>query len=171
MQETFLGSSTDRTDRMHALRSDTEYEVNVALVFQDEATRQWAGQVRGRLAELVGEQAIRHTEWNVGDLGQASVFSQSSAALGKADVIVVSLYEAERLPPPFYLWVNLWLQARRGHPGALVALVARNGESSSGRMEIRNYLCSAATQGRLDWLECNRPGALASRSPLRVIGG
>ena len=82
------------------------------------------------------------------------------AALAHADVIVVSLYEAERLPPAFYLWVNLWLQERSGLPGALVALVVPPEESNAWLNEARRYLSAVGSQGQLELFiqESNRPG-------------
>jgi hypothetical protein len=83
------------------------------------------------------------------------------AALAQADVIVVSLYEVERLPATFYLWVNVWLQQRSGLPGALVALVAPSEASNPGaKNETRRYLAAVASQGRLEFLiqEYNQSG-------------
>jgi len=136
------------------------YALKVALVYQDALTRQWAVQVRDRMAEVAGPEAIRCTEWKVGDLIAPGVYWQGVAALAQADVIVVSLYEAERLPAAFYLWVNLWLQERSGRPGALVALLVPPEESNSWMNETRRYLSAVASQGCLEFLvqESNQPG-------------
>ena len=80
------------------------------------------------------------------------------ADLARADVIVVSLYEVDRLPAPFYLWVNLWLQVRAGLPGTLVALLTPSPEVTFGTEETRRYLYAAARQGGLDLVECDQPG-------------
>jgi hypothetical protein len=74
---------------------------------------------------------------------------------------VISLYEAERLPAIFYLWVNLWLQQRAGLPGALVALVVPlEASSPAAKNETRRYLATIASEGRLEFLmpQCNQPG-------------
>jgi hypothetical protein len=131
--------------------------VNIALVYQDALTRRRAGEVRDRLGEVVGEEAIHCTEWKISDLEEPRVYSEGVRALAGADVIVVSLYEAERLPSVFYLWVNLWLQVRSGFPGALVALVVPGEGSNFGANETRRYLCAVASQGALELLESNRP--------------
>lgn len=165
MQQIFFNNRIERADKIAVLKADAAYEVNVALVYQDDATRQWAGQVPDRVAELAGAEAMHCTEWKINDLKEPSVFSRGAAALARADVIVISVYAAERLPSVFYLWVNLWLQMRAGLSGALAALVVPTGESESGAMETRRYLCAVASQGGLEWLECKRPSA-----PIRGLG-
>ena len=107
----------------------------------------------------VGQDEIRCTEWKISDLIQPSAYWEGVAALAHADVIVVSLNAADRLPGAFYLWVNLWLQERSGRPGVLVALLVAPEESTSGANETRRYLSAVASQGHLDFLirECNRP--------------
>lgn len=126
--------------------------LNVALVYQDALTRQWAGQLRDRMTALVGQELVHCTDWKIGDLLEPRVFGEGVAALAQADVIVISLYEAERLPATFYLWVNVWLQQRSGLPGALVALVVPPEEVTFGANETRRYLCAVASQGGLEFV-------------------
>jgi hypothetical protein len=140
---------------------NARYALNVALVYQDAPTRQWASQVRDLMAAVVGPDAVRCSEWKINDLIEPGVYWQSVAALAQADVIVVSLLEAERLPAVFYLWVNLWLQERCGLPGALVALVVPSEElNTQAKHETRSYLSALASQGRLEFFmqECAQPG-------------
>jgi hypothetical protein len=158
MKQTILNDRNETVNRLSIACPDAEYTLNVAIVYQDAPTRQWAGRVHDRLVELVGEAAIHCTEWKISDLTEPGTYSESVAALARADVIVVSLYEAQRLPAAFYLWVNLWLQVRAGLPGALVALVAPAEGLDHGSRETRRYLCAVASQGRLDLLEGNQPG-------------
>jgi hypothetical protein len=126
------------------------YALNIALVYQDAPTREWAGQLRDLMANLVGENALRCTEWDMSHLRQAEAFRDGVVALSQADIIVIAVHEAERLPSQFYLWVNLWLQQRSGRSGALVALIDSVGEPSSDSRETRRYLNAVANQGRLE---------------------
>ena len=160
MQPTLLKGRHGAANRTGIARMDAGYALNVALVHQDAFTRQWAGQVRDLMAEVAGPDAVRYTEWKISDLSEPRVYWEGVAALAHADVIVVSLYEAERLPPAFYLWVNLWLQERSGVPGALVALVVPPEESNAWVNETRRYLAAVASQGQLELFiqESNRPG-------------
>jgi hypothetical protein len=117
------------------------------------------------MAGVVGHDAIRCTEWKIDDLVERRAFREGVAALAHADIIVVSLHEADRLPATVYLWVNLWLQARSVRPGALVALLVPReaSTSSSAAIETRRYLSAVASQGHLEFFmqECNRPGESA----------
>jgi hypothetical protein len=166
MEQTFLKNRDDTAHGAAISRLDAGYALNVALVYQDALTRQWAEQVRDLSAELVGKESLRCTEWRIGDLVERRAFSAGVAALAQADVIVVSLYEAERLPAVFYLWVHVWLQQRSKRPGALVALVVRPEELTAGTIETRRYLCAVASEGGLEFLmqECDH-----LNGPIRVL--
>ncbi len=157
MQQTFLKCRNEVGNGPSIAWSDAEYALNIAIVYQDARTRQWAGTVQDRLAELVEEEAVHSTEWEISELSEPRTYSEGVAALARADVIVVSLYESQRLPSVFYLWVKLWLQVRAGRPGALVALIVPAEGLNKGSRETRRYLCAVASQGRLELLESNRP--------------
>ena len=152
MQQTFLKGRNDWASGAAITSPNAGYKLNVAIVYQDVMTRQWVGQVRDLMAGVVGRDAIRCTEWKISDLVEPRVYSEGVAALAQADVIVVSLHEADRLPGTFYLWVNLWLQVRSVRPGVLVALLVPPEESNSGAIETRRYLHAVASQGRLEFL-------------------
>ena len=160
MQQTLLTGRNDAANATRIARMNAGYALNVALVYQDALTRRWAGQVHDLMTEVVGPDAIHCTEWKISDLIEPSVYWEGVAALAQADVIVVSLDEAKRLPPAFYLWVNLWLQERSGLPGALVALVVPSEESGTWVNEMRRYLSAVASQGRLEFFiqECAQAG-------------
>ncbi len=152
MQQTFCENRNDRASGPAIASPETRYALNVAIVYQDALTRQWAGQVRELAAGVVGQDAVRCTEWKISDLVERRAFREGAAALAHADVIVVSLYEADRLPATFYLWVNLWLQERSVRPGALVALLVPFEASNSAAIETRRYLSAVASQGQLEFL-------------------
>jgi hypothetical protein len=153
MQQTLLERRRDAASGTGIARMNAGYALNVALVHDDSATRQWAGQVRDLMAAVVGADAVRCTEWKISDLIEPRVYWEGVAALAHADVIVVSLREAERLPAVFYLWVNLWLQERCGLPGALVALIVSREESvPQAKTETRMYLSAVARQAGLEFM-------------------
>jgi len=160
MQPTILKGRSDRASEVAISSPKAGYALNVAVVYQDAYTRQWAGRVRDLMARIVGQEAIRCTEWKISDLVEPRAYWEGVVALAHADVIVVALYEMDRLPAAFYLWVNLWLQERSMRPGVLIALLVPPDDSNSGAIETRRYLSAVASQGHLDFLkhECNRPG-------------
>lgn len=161
MQQTLLAGRNAAANETRSAWMNARYALNVALVYQDALTQQWAGQARDLMAAAVGPDAVRCSEWKINDLVEPGAYWQGVAALAHADVIVVSLHEAEPLPAVFYLWVNLWLQERGGLPGALVALVVPPEESNSlAKHETRSYLSAVASQGHLELFmqECTQPG-------------
>jgi len=95
MQATSLRGRSEMANGVSSW-SDPEYTLNVAMVYWDALTRQWAEKVHNLIADLVGEQAIHLTEWRVSDLREPSTYSKGVVALARADVILVSLPEAER---------------------------------------------------------------------------
>ena len=167
MQQTLLKRRNNAASGTGFGGMDAGYSLNLALIYDDAPTRKWAGRVRDLMAAVVGPDAVRSTEWKISDLIAPRVYWEGVAALAHADVIVVSLHEAERLPAVFYLWVNLWLQERCGLCGALVALIAPPEEVSTlAENETRRYLSAIAGQGRLEFFmqECKQPG-----EPIRVL--
>ena len=161
MQQALLKGRNDAANRTRIATKDSGYALNVALVHHDAPTRQWAGRVRDLMAAAIGPDAVRCTEWEISNLIEPKVYWEGVAALAHADVIVVSLHEAEPLPAVFYLWVNVWLQERSGLHGALVALIVPPEEASSqAKDETRRYLSAVANQGRLEFFmqEGNQPG-------------
>jgi hypothetical protein len=164
MKQTLLEQRNNSADRISVVGPNLDRAVNVALVFQDGWTRQRAGQARDQLTEILGVDGIHCTEWKISDLRQPGTFSEGAAALARADVIVVSVQEAERLPSVFYVWVNLWLQERSGLHGTLVGLVLPSAGSNSRVGEMRRYLCAVASQAGLELLESNDPD-----EPIRAL--
>jgi len=141
-----------------------DYALKVALVYQDTATRLWAGRVREILGNAVGGAALSCTEWEIGALRQHGVFADGVAALARADLIVMAIHDATCFPAEFYLWVNLWLQQRGGRPGALVVLLGTSGERGPARNESRSYLHAVASQGQLElfFKECDAEAGVSN---------
>lgn len=152
MQPTILKGRSDRASEAAISSPNPGYALNVAVVYQDAFTRQWAGRVCDLMSRVVGQDAIRGTEWKISDLVEPRAYWEGVAALAHADVIVVSLNAADRLPAAFYLWVNLWLQERFVRPGVLVALLNPPEDSNSEAIETRRYLSAVAHQGQLQFL-------------------
>jgi hypothetical protein len=158
MKQNFINNRMAGAERPATVRPDAEPMLNVALVYADGPTRERAEQVLDQIADGSADRGIHRTDCTIGNLREMKVFSQSVADLARADVIVVSLHEVDRLPAAFYLWVNLWLQVRAGRPGTLLALLAPSQEPTLGTQETRRYLYAAARQGGLDLVECGEPG-------------
>jgi hypothetical protein len=149
MQTSSLLNQTEIPGLAGVLRPNNGYTLNVALVYHDDTTKLWAEQVRDVMAGIVSEDAIQCSEFRIGDLRNERVYSDGIRALAQSDAVVIALHEGERLPGEFYLWVNLWLQMRRGLPGALVGLLGTSVDANSAANETRRYLHAVASQGGL----------------------
>lgn len=129
-----------------------ESGLNLAIIYEDEATQEWAREVCERVSRLVGRGAIRCTWWSLGGLSEPAVLAGAVSTALRADVLIVAVRAAEGFPLPFYVWVDSWLPHRGQTSGALVALVGFS-ESVTPRMDrAREYLQQVARLGRMDFL-------------------
>jgi hypothetical protein len=129
--------------------SGEDYALKVVLVYQDDQTRQWAKEVYNRVRQLVGDDCLHTTWWNIRDLNQPSVLAGAVSNTRQSDVIVVAIRSTAGLPLAFYHWTDSWLDHRPGKPGALVALV---GQPQAESDSTRDYLRNLSRRGRLDFM-------------------
>jgi hypothetical protein len=61
MQRTSFFGRSMAPGQTSGLLTNEKYTLNVALVYMDRVTREWAEQVRGRLEEVVGAEAVHCT--------------------------------------------------------------------------------------------------------------
>ncbi len=143
--------------------------LNVTVVYEDEPTRRWAGEVCDRVASLVGRDALRPTWWKLGDLGEPAVLAGAVSTTLRADVIIIAIHAAEGLPFPFYVWVDSWLPYHPQGTAALVALITLPDPPTVQLDRARGYLRAVARQGRLDFLLEERK--LPAETPTAVLAG
>jgi hypothetical protein len=148
--------------------------LNLMVVYEDAATRRWAGEFCQRVPKRTGREAVRSTWWRLGELKEPAVLAGAVSKAIRADVILVATRAFEVFPLPFYVWVSSWLPHRYHEPGVLVALVARPASlaSRSSQAPHFQYLRSVAREGRLAFMVEERtlnhkaPGLLHARTPL-----
>ncbi len=133
-----------------------EYAINVTVVYQDLASRKWAGEVYQRLEATLGTKAVRGTWWNLADLAQPGVLAGAVSRAMRSDMIVISAAGSEGVPLPFYYWVNSWLPHRVTGSGALVALLGAPIPRNSEAGRLRRYLRTVARRARMDLLVAER---------------
>ncbi|MGO9587545.1 MAG: hypothetical protein ACLP2Y_15245 [Limisphaerales bacterium] len=142
---------------------DTENALNVALVYQDAPTRNWATQVCDQVTQLVGKDAVHCTQWEISRLGDPDVLKDAVSTTMQADVILISIYDAKELPIELAGWIGAWLPRRSLPTGALIALISVPGQTSAQLDHARGYLRTVARKGRLDFLLRERRLPVASR--------
>ena len=158
---------TARPDERADALPELDYVLNMALVYQDALTEQWASQIRERVSQLVGPQAARSTAWKISDLSEPEVLKQAVLHTANADVIVVSLQAAEELPRDLHVWIDAWLPHRLQVTGVLVALLGLPDPPDPQSDWAREYLRAVARKAGLDFLveERTHTAATLSASP------
>src|SRR5512142_721198 len=86
------------TEQSGSSQRETDYVVNIALVYQDALTEQWASEIRESISHVAGPQAVRCHGWKFSELSKPDVFKQAVSHTLEADVIVVSMLAAQDLP-------------------------------------------------------------------------
>ena len=77
---------TVRPDERADALPELDYVLNMALVYQDAWTEQWASQIRERVSQLVGPEAASRTAWKISDLSEPEVLKQAVLHTADADV-------------------------------------------------------------------------------------
>jgi len=142
------------------------YTLNIAGVYQDSVTRDWAMQNCHRAKQLAGEDLVQNKWYDVNSLSDPGLLLEAVRATLVADVIVVSVYAAEELPLDLYVWVQAWLPRRLSRAGALTALIGVAQPLDSQFVHTVKYLQAVASRAQLDFIpeERRRPAASAASS-------
>jgi hypothetical protein len=125
--------------------------MNVALVYEDGATRQWAMNMCGRLTQLAGSNAVQTRSWRLDELTEPQAFTEAVDTANVADVILVSVYAASQLPGGLHSWIDAWLPRRRPGAGTLVALISTLDHPQFRSSLLHDYLRTVARNGHLDF--------------------
>jgi nucleotide-binding universal stress UspA family protein len=136
--------------------------LNIAGVYQDTVTREWAMQTCLRSAQLAGEERIQNTWYDVNSLSDPANLLDAVRAALVADVIVVSVYAANQLPVELYVWVDAWLPRRLSRVGALAVLVGVAEPLESQSVRTLEYLQAVAQKAQLDFFPQERKRPIAS---------
>ena len=165
MEQTNILERTAPSDVVDFAPSETEpgYALNIAMVYQDALTRKWAAQVCDQVTRLASKDAVHCTQWEISRLNDLCVLKDAILMTMVADVILVSIYDAEELPKDFRVWMDAWLARRYLPAGALIALISVPGELSVQTKLARDYLRAGARKGRLDFLLRERRLPVTSR--------
>ena len=165
MEQTNVLERTALAEVVDFAPAETEpgYALNIAMVYQDALTRKWATQVCDQVTRLAGKDAVHCTQWEISRLNDLCVLKDAILMTMVADVILVSIYDAEELPKDFRVWMDAWLARRYLPTGALIALISAPGELSAQTKPARDYLRAVARKGRLDFLLRERRLPVTSR--------
>jgi hypothetical protein len=149
-------------DEVATAPDESEYCLNVAGVYQDSVTRDWAVQTCRRATQMAGEERVQYTWHDVNSLSDHRILVDAICAALAADVIVVSIYAADELPLDLYVWSAAWLPRRHARMGALTALIGVTEALDSQFESTHEYLQALARKARLDFVPHARMRPLAS---------
>jgi len=157
-----------------AVASDAAaFSLNIAGVYQDRVTRDWALRTCRRATRLAGEESIQSKWFHANSLGDPAFLGDAVHAALSADVIVVSVYAANELPLDLYVWIDAWLPRRPSRVGALRALVGVAKPRQPQSVRTLGYLQAVARKAQLDFIPQERrlPVPHTSASIKRVAPG
>ena len=132
------------------------YTLNIAGVYQDSVTRDWAMQSCRRATQLAGEERFQNNWYDANSLSDHGILLDAVQAALVADVIVVSVYAADELPLDLYVWVQTWLPRRPSRIGALTALIGVAEPLDFQFARTLEYLQAVARKAQLDFIPQQR---------------
>jgi len=163
MEPTNILEQATSSEEAGVAYSEPKYSLNVVLVYQDTPTREWAGQVCDHVTRLAGDGVIHSTWCEIGRLGDSKVFTDAVLEAIRADVIMISIYDAKELPANLCVWIDAWLPCRHLSMGALIALISVPGYPGVQTDRTQDYLRATAHNSQLDFLLRERKLPVASR--------
>lgn len=141
---------------------ELEYTLNIAGIYQDSVTRDWAMQSCRQATQLAGGERVQNTWYNTNSLSDPGILLNAVRAAVAADVIVISVYAADELPLDLYVWIEAWLPRRLSRRGALAALVGVAQPLDSPSVRTLEYLQALARKAQLDFIPQQRERPAAS---------
>jgi hypothetical protein len=157
-------------DKVAIAPDESRNVLNIAGVYQDRVTWDWAAEACHLATQLAGEGHVQNRLFNADSLSDPEIFADAVRAALTADVIVVSVYAADRLPPNLYVWFEAWLPLRPSRAGALTAMIGVTELLDSQSVRTFEYLYALARKGQLDFIpqERQRPIAFPTSSLERI---
>ena len=135
-----------------ATSAEAETSLNIAVVYQDTQTHEWAMQKCRKATQLVGQEYVHSTWWQLDFLSHPRMMLDAVKDAVSADILIVSVYEAEEVPPALSDWVEALLSRRPPIEGALVALLGVPEQRGSESPAIGEYLRAVAIKGQMEFL-------------------
>src|SRR5258705_9506603 len=119
-KEILTSESITRLEKLIAVSPNVDSPLNVALIYEDAPTREWAREAFECVTKVAAEHGVRPTWWNLDNLGNPGVLAAAVSTAMRADVIVLAARAGDGMPLAFYAWINAWLP-NRFHSGGVLA--------------------------------------------------
>jgi hypothetical protein len=147
-----------------ALAKD-EPALNVTMVCEDLLTREWAAEMWDRVTQMAGKENISVTSWRISDLALPEILADAVLSAARADVIVIAVSAAEKLPVGLCVWIAAWVPRRARRAGALVALIGLPQKRDRQAFSTRDFLRMVALKSGLDFFPRERVLPMALTDP------
>ena len=148
-----------------ALAKD-EPALNVTMVCEDLLTREWAAEMWDRVTQIAGKENISVTSWRISDLALPEILADAVLSAARADVIVIAVSAAEKLPIDLCVWIAAWVPRRARRAGAVVALMGLPQEPDDPQaFRARDFLQMVALKGGLDFFPREHAPSVTSIDP------
>jgi hypothetical protein len=151
-KEILTSESITRLEKLIAVSPNGDSPLNVALIYEDAPTREWAREAFECVTKVAAEHGVRPTWWNLDNLGNPGVLAAAVSTAMRADVIVLAARAGEGMPLAFYAWINAWLPNRFHSGGVLAAFLGKTQRSNARPVRVGEYLREVARQGRMSFL-------------------
>ena len=132
-------------------RAEDKPALNVTMVYEDDMTREWVTEMWDRVSQMAGEENIRVASWSIDSLAWPETLEEAISSAARADVIVIAVPDAERLPIDLCVWIGAWVSRRARRAGALMALIGRPQNRDRQTFSTRDFLQMVALKGGLDF--------------------
>ena len=93
--------------------------------------------------------------WRFFFLSDRSMLEMAAAEAAGADIILIALSAASKLPSEVNDWINLWLSTRNKRPKALVAFADEEAAGDRASSSLFPRLRELARLGRMDFFPAN----------------
>jgi hypothetical protein len=123
----------------------------VVAVSEDSSTDARIQEFCRSLAQQLGMPVeVRQQVWLLSELRVPQLRAIAADEAAQADLIIVSVHHAERLPSEVESWIELWLSQKRIRSAALLALFDPVYQGVSSSMQA--YLRGVAQKARVEFL-------------------
>jgi len=132
---------------------DTRPILEVAVLYEDSATRDRALQVCDHLAlELEDEVKLEFTWWRLDFLTDGRVAWEATESAIRAGMMVFALHLGNSLPATLLHWIESWADDREISDGAVVGLIGLGSETANWTSPRHNLLRKIAERAGMDYL-------------------
>jgi hypothetical protein len=159
-----------RLDKLAATLTGNSKGPKIAFLYQDQESHGWAKEVSEKIIRLTGGHGQRTSWWKINDLTAPGILAGAVSSALRADLIVVAT-QAQGLPLPFYVWVNLWWPNKSEAPGGLLAITGARDHILSRADRIGDYLRIVAEQAHMNFLLLEKQTANNKRNLRNALNG